>query len=240
MTAAIRLVSSMATRALLAELVVDRQAPGGAPIHVESIGGVEAARRVAAGEPFDIVVLAADAIERLLAGHHLVAGSRRDLVRSVVAVAVPQGAPHPHIGDEPALRAAVVAARRIAFSTGPSRTALLRLFARWGLSDTLRDRLVQAAPGVPVADLVARGDAELGFQQLSELLHARGVEVVGTMPPGLEIVTTFSAAVCSASRNAATLQPLLDALRAAVPDDAGQRHGMTPARASAFDTLLMD
>lgn len=238
MKPAIRLVSSMATRALLEELVDAWHARGGPPVAVESIGGVEVARRVAAGEPFDVVVLAAEAIDRLIESGHALAGSRTDLVRSGVAIAVRHGAPHPRIGDEAALRAAVLGASRIAMSTGPSGVALQRLFAGWQLLETLRDRLVQAAPGVPVADLLARGDAELGFQQLSELLHAPGVDVVGPMPPGFEIVTTFSAAACSVGLHADAVQPLLDHLRAAVPDDAPRRHGMTPARSAVLDATL--
>lgn len=154
-------------------------------MRVESVGGVDAARRVAAGEAFDVVVLASDAIDRLLAAGHLVAGSKVDLVRCDVAIAVPEGAPHPSVADEAGLRAAVSAASRIALSTGPSGTALVKLFERWGLADAVRDRLVQAPPGVPVGRLLAEGAADIGFQQFSELLGLPGIAVLGTMPrPG--------------------------------------------------------
>ncbi len=143
-------ISSMATRQLLAALTQQWQQRGGGPVQVESVGGVDAARRVAAGEAFDVVVLASDAIDKLLATGHLLAGSRRDLVRSGVAVAVRTGAPRPDIGSESALRDAVLAMRSIGYSTGPSGTALLQLFARWGLADRLQDKLPQAPPGVPV------------------------------------------------------------------------------------------
>ncbi len=233
MTREIHVVSSMATRALLAELVDAWHARGGAPVRVESVGGVDAARRVAAGEPFDVVVLASDAIGRLAEGGHVVAGSCTDVVQCEVAIAVPQGAPRPALGDEGALRTAVLEAGRIVFSTGPSGTALQQLFARWGVLDTLRDRLVQAPPGVPVARLLAQGDADLGFQQLSEFVGMPSIEVLGTMPPGLEIITTFSVARCRGGGHADGDDVLawLHFLHSSATDDAKRRHGMTPVHA---------
>ena len=91
---------------------------------IESVGGVDAAKRVQAGEAFDVVVLAADAIDKLVAAGRVVAGSKVDLVHSGVAVAVRAGAPRPDIGSEEALRHAVLAARSIGYSTGPSGVAL--------------------------------------------------------------------------------------------------------------------
>ena len=139
-----------------------------------SVGGVDAARRVSDGEPFDFVVLAADAIEKLAAAGRVDPGSRTDLARSGVAIAVAAGASRPDIGTESALRDAVLHARSIGYSTGPSGTHLVRLFERWGIAEAIAPRIVQASPGVPVATLVARGEVELGFQQLSELMQRAG------------------------------------------------------------------
>jgi molybdate transport system substrate-binding protein len=231
MSAGLRVISSMATRALLADLAADWSAQGGDPVWVESVGGVDATRRVAAGEPFDVVVLASDAIDRLLAAGHLAAGSKIDLVRCDVAIAVPESAPRPSVVDETGLRSAVATAFRIALSTGPSGTALVKLFERWGLADTVRARLVQAPPGVPVGRLLAEGKADLGFQQFSELIGLPGIAVLGTMPPGLEVVTTFSAAYGVAGRSVADAGPLLAWWRSAATDEMKHRHGMTDARA---------
>jgi molybdate transport system substrate-binding protein len=138
----LRLISSMATKPLLADLVAlyKAQAPG-IHIQVESVGGVDAAKRVQAGEAFDGVVLASDAIDKLVASGHVRAGSRADLVRSGVAVAVPAGQPVPDISTESALKAAVLAAPTLGYSRPgasprPSRRALCRpnpacLWARW-------------------------------------------------------------------------------------------------------------
>lgn len=183
----------MATRQVLAELGTAFEARTGCTVAFESVGGVDAAKRVAAGEAFDIVVLASDAIDKLIASGHLQAGSRVDLVRSSVAVAVRAGEQQPDIATEPALQQAVRAARRIGYSTGPSGTALIALFERWGMGDAVRDKLVQARPGVPVGSLVAQGEVDLGFQQLSELIHVQGITVLGTMPAALNFDTLFSA-----------------------------------------------
>ena len=193
----LKLISSMATRQLLAELCDRWQATSGIEVAVESVGGVDAAKRVQAGEAFDGVVLAADAIEKLIAGGHAVAGSRVDLVQSSVAVAVKAGTPLPDISTEAALRRAIAAAPAIGYSTGPSGVALVKLFERWGMLDALQNRIVQAPPGVPVGSLVASGAVALGFQQLSELMSLEGITVVGVLPEAVAITTVFSAAVCA-------------------------------------------
>jgi molybdate transport system substrate-binding protein len=229
MTATITGISSMATRQLLAELAQSYQARSGVAVAFESVGGVDAARRVQAGEAFDVVVLASDAIAKLVASGHVLDGSQGDIVRSAVAIAVREGAPRPDIGSEDALRRSVLAARTLGYSTGPSGVALVKLFERWGIADAVRERIVQAPPGVPVGALVARGEVELGFQQLSELMHLEGIAVLGTMPPGLEIVTTFSAGVCTASRQPEAVGALIAFMRSSDAAGAKQRQGMTPA-----------
>jgi molybdate transport system substrate-binding protein len=222
-------ISSMATRSILAELARAYEGRAGCVVAIESVGGVDAARRVRAGEAFDVVVLASDAIDTLLAGEHLVADSKVDFVRSEVAVAVRAGAARPDIGDEAALKRAVLAARAIGYSTGPSGVQLAKLFERWGVAETLHPRIVTPPPGVPVAGLVARGEVELGFQQLSELIRLDGVEVVGPLPVAVQIVTTFSAGVGARARQPDAARALLAFLVSTAAADAKRRGGMEPA-----------
>lgn len=225
---ALRAISSMATRGVLADLVQTWHEQGGQAVEVESVGGVDAARRVQSGEALDVVLLASDAIDMLMAGGHAVAGSKVDWVRSSTAVAVPPGAPLPDIATEAALQAAVLAAPGIGYSTGPSGTALLRLFERWGITAQVQCRLVQARPGVPVGQLVARGEVALGFQQLSELLHVPGITVVGGLPPAVAIDTVFSGAVVAGSRDADAVRRFLAFLAGPQAAQAKRRHGMQP------------
>jgi molybdate transport system substrate-binding protein len=221
-------ISSMATKGLLTELAAMYRDRAGMDVVFESVGGVDAARRVLGGEAFDVVVLADDAIDKLVAAGVVDGASKTALVRSSVAVAVRAGAAHPDIGTPDALREAVLQARRVGYSTGPSGVALLQLFERWGIAAQLGDRLLQAPPGVPVASLVARGDVELGFQQLSELIHADGIEVVGPLPPDVQVVTTFCAARCTSSRQHEAVASLLAFLRSPATEAAKRRHGMLP------------
>ena len=221
------LISSMATKALLADLVAAyaRLHPDVA-VAVTSVGGVDAAKRVVAGEAFDIVALASDAIERLAASGHVVEGSRIDMVHSAVAVAVPASSPRPDISTEAALKAAVLAAPSLGYSTGPSGVQLAQLFQRWGIADQIAPRIVTPPPGVSVGSLIAKGEVALGFQQLSEMMGVAGIDVIGGLPEAVQIVTTFSAARAAVSTQAGAAQDFLAFI--ASPDTASlkQTHGM--------------
>ena len=219
----------MATRQFLAEAAQAWRQQSGIDVTLESVGGVDAAKRIDAGEAFDFVVLAADAIAKLADASRVVSASRVDLARSGVAIAVRQGAARPAIHSEDALREAVLAARTVGYSTGPSGVALQRLFARWDLADALAARLVQAPPGIPVGSLIARGEVELGFQQLGELMHLEGIVVLGPMPPGLEIVTTFSGAVCATATAPGAARALLEYVGSPAADPFRRQNGMERA-----------
>ncbi len=218
----------MATRRLLVELAAACRQQTGISIVIESVGGVDAANRVMAGEAFDVVVLASDAIDKLIASGHVMAGSKTGLVKSAVAVAVRDGAARPDAGNETSLRQAILSARNIGYSTGPSGTALLKLFERWGIAMEMNARLVQSPAGMPVGQMVAEGKVELGFQQLSELAEMPGIEIIGMMPAGCEISTTFSAGVCAVSKHADAARKILSCMQAKGMDEIKRRHYMEP------------
>jgi molybdate transport system substrate-binding protein len=232
MSVPIKAISSMATRQLLADLRAIYQPLSGGVIEVETVGGVDAARRVQAGEPFDAVFLASDVIDKLIAAGRVLAGSKVDLVDSGVAAAVKAGAPRPDISSEEAVRRAVLGAPSIGYSTGPSGVALVKLFERWGISAEIKDRLVQAPAGVPVGSLVARGEVALGFQQLGELIHLDGIDVIGALPEGIQIITTFSGGICTVSSQADAVRKMLDFMASAAAAEAKRRNGMAPAAPS--------
>lgn len=215
MTIHLTAISSMATRSVLTELIaLYQQQQSGVSVALESVGGVDAAKRVAAGDAFDAVALGSDAIDKLIAEGHVLPGSRVDIVRSGVAVAVRAGAARPDIGSESAVKAAVLAAPTVSYSTGPSGVALARLFERWGIADAVAAKLVVPPPGTPVGALVARGDVALGFQQLSELMHLPGIDVLGPLPDAIQITTIFSGGVVAASPQPEAARALLAFLAA--------------------------
>jgi molybdate transport system substrate-binding protein len=222
-------LSSMATRHILADLARDYELRHGVKVDIRPMGGVEAAKLARAGEPLDVVALASKVMENLEAEGHIARGSIRDFARSEIAIAVPAGSRRPGVESEKAVRQAMTEARRVCYSTGPSGDHFKALCERWGLTDSVLARALKAPPGVPVATLVAGGDADFGIQQLSELIGQPGIEVVGALPPEIQAVTVFSAGVSATSAKHEAAQALVAYLASAETQDAKRRHGMEPA-----------
>jgi len=216
----------MATRELLAELAARAQRVLGQAIAAEAAGGVDVAKRVQAGEKVDVVVLSREAIDRLIDSGRLLRDSRVDLAKSGIALAVRAGDPRPDITSEQAVRDAVLSAKSVSYSTGPSGVYLEKLFARWGILEQIRARIRVAPPGVPVGSLVAQGEVQLGFQQLSELLHLAGIEVVGSLPESIQSITVFSAAIAATCPSPAAARALLDYMAGAETASIKRRYGM--------------
>lgn len=227
--APIKVLSSMATRGVLVELASAYERATSARVETTAAGGVDVAKRLRAGEPVDVVVLARDVIDALIAEGHLLRGSRVDLVTSPIAVAVQAGAPHPNIADEAGVRAAVAAARSLSYSTGPSGRHLEQVFERWGLLEAIRSRIIVPPPGVPVASLVAEGSAEIGFQQLSELIDRPGIDVLGLVPAEMQSVTTFSGGIGAACARPDAARALLDFMVSPEVASTKQRYGLASA-----------
>jgi molybdate transport system substrate-binding protein len=225
----LKLISSMATAELLAELIAQYQRSAGIDVSAEAAGGVLVLQRIQAGEATDVVVLAANVIDKLMGDGRLLAGSRVDLVRSGIAVAVRAGALKPSIADEGAVRQAVLAAKTLSFSTGPSGVYLEQLFGRWGILDQIRSRIVVPPPGVPVGSLVAAGSVELGFQQLSELQSLTGIEILGPLPAAIQLITVFSGGVSTQSADPEAARVLLQFLASPAVAPIKRRFGMEGA-----------
>jgi molybdate transport system substrate-binding protein len=225
----LKMISSMATREVLSELASQFQQSAAQAVVSEAAGGVDVARRVQAGEAVDVVVLASNAIDKLIADGKVLAGSRVDLVRSGVAIAVRAGSPKPDISSEEAVKRAVVEAASLSYSTGPSGVYLEKTFERWGILEQIRGRIVVPPPGTPVGSLVAGGKVELGFQQLSELMNLAGIEVVGPLPPAIQTITVFSGGVASVCSRPDAARALLKFMASAQTTAVKQRHGMEAA-----------
>lgn len=221
-------ISSMATRLILSELAQRHETRTGVKVAIRSMGGVDAAKLVRDGEPTDIVILPSGPMGKLEAEGRLVAGSIRGITRSGMAIAIRAGADRIDIGSEDAVRRAVLAADKVCYSTGPSGDHLLQLAAKWGLAAD-SERLLKAPPGVPVGSLVAQGEADLGFQQLSELIHVQGIEVLGPLPPEIQSVTVFAAGIASTSKHPADTEALIAYFTSPETEAVKREQGMEPA-----------
>ncbi|MGW7344960.1 substrate-binding domain-containing protein [Streptomyces sp. NPDC054854] len=219
-------LSSMATRPVLAELSEHIRLAHGLPVRFDSAGGVEIARRVREVAEADLLVLADGALAELEKEGHILKGTTRPLWISQVVAAVAEGTPVPALGSESDLRAALTSAKGIAYSTGPSGTALIDLITRLDLVNTLSDRLVQAPTGVPAGSLLASGQADLAFQQHSELMDLPGVVVIGPLPGDTAISSTFSGGVLTASSQPILAREVLDLLGSDAASRTARARGM--------------
>jgi molybdate transport system substrate-binding protein len=227
-------ISSMATRQVLARLTEMFQQRTGWHIRMESVGGVDAARRVQSGEAFDVVILGSEAIDKLIAAGHVLPGSRVDIVCSPIAIAIKNGAKKPDIKRASSLKEALLAAPSIGYSTGPSGVYLAQLFEKMGIAEPLRRKTLVPPPGVPVGSLVAKGEVALGFQQRSELINMEGIELLGNLPEEVAYITTFSAGIpTQASDHSKTaIEQFLAFANSSEATPIKQAQGMSPANDS--------
>jgi molybdate transport system substrate-binding protein len=186
--------------------------------------------KIAHGERGDFAILTDEAIDDLIRGGLLAAGSRVDLARSLIAVAVRAGATKPDISTAAAFKAALLAARSIAYSrTGISGLYFPTVLDRLGIAEAVRGKVILPPTGVPVGEVVARGEAELAIQQTSELMPVAGIEIVGPFPPDLQKVSVFSAGLFAGAADTEGARALLAALTAPAARPIYARKGMEPA-----------
>ncbi len=162
-----------------------------------------------AGAGGDLIVVTDEAVEDLIARGKVV-GSRVDLARSGIGVAVRKGENMPDIGSPEALKRVLLAAKSVAHSrSGMSGIYFPTVLARLGIAEEMKAKIVMPEAGTPVGEIVASGEAEIGVQQLSELIPVAGIEIVGPLPPSLQKITTFSAGVLAVAAEQEAAQALL-------------------------------
>jgi len=184
-------------------------------------------KRTAAGEVFDVVMVPAAQIDDLIKQGKLVPDSRVVVATSGVGVAIGAGAPKPEMTAE-GLKKALLAAKSIAYSTGPSGVHIARLIDKWGITEQVKGKIVPPRTGTPIGEIVARGDADIGFQQVSELLPVKGIDFLGAMPPDINEVTAFAAAVHRSAAAADAGRALLKFLTAPAAAATIRKTGMEP------------
>lgn len=227
--AEIRVLSSNAIKETYQELAPLFERSSEHKLSTTWSGTVDIMKRMAAGESFDLVIMASDGIERLIKDGKIAAGSRVDLVKSGIGIAVRKGAPKPDLSSTEALKRTLLAAKSVGYSTGPSGVYLEGLFARLGIADAVKAKAKQVAPGVPVGTIVASGEAEIGFQQVSELLHVDGIDYLGPLPAEVQHITVFSAGLPAGAGQPDAAKALVKFLTAPAAAPVIKKNGLDPA-----------
>jgi molybdate transport system substrate-binding protein len=226
--AEIKVLSTQATEEAYRELVPQFEKETGHKVSTVFTGTLDVQKRVAAGETYDLIIMAGPAIDDYIKAGKIVAGSRVDLAKSGVGVAVRAGAPKPDIGSTEALKKTLVAAKSIGYSTGPSGVYLVSLFQRLGVAEAVAPKLKQTPTGVFVGTLVASGEAEIGFQQVSELSHFPGVDFVGPLPAEVQQITTFASGLQVGAKEADAAGAWVRFLTAPAAAAAYRKRGLEP------------
>jgi molybdate transport system substrate-binding protein len=189
--------------------------------------------RLERGEPADVLIMVGYALGDLVKQGKVIAESRVDLVRSPIGIAVKSGAPKPDISSADAVKRALLATKTIAYSDSASGVYVsTEMFEKLGIADAMKDK-ARKIPATPVGEIVARGDAEIGFQQVSELLPVQGIDIVGQLPSELQKVTVFSAGIASASKEPDAGKALIKFLASPTASAVIIKSGMEPIPASA-------
>jgi molybdate transport system substrate-binding protein len=226
--AEIKVLSTQATEEAYRELVPQFEKATGHKVTTVFTGTLDANKRLAAGESYDLLIMSAPSIDEHIKGGKVVAGSRVDLAKSGVGVAVKAGAPKPDIGTTEALKKTLLSAKSIGYSTGPSGVYVVGLFQRMGIADEIKDKLKQTPTGVFVGSIIASGEAEIGFQQVSELSHFPGLDYVGPLPAEVQQFTTFSSGIMAGAKEAEAAKALATFVTAPAAAAAYKKRGMEP------------
>jgi molybdate transport system substrate-binding protein len=224
------ILSTNGVKSVLLDLIPSFERAHGTKAEIEWGSTVMLLDRIGKGATADLVFLTAEAIDGLIAQGKVAAGSRVDLARSVVGIAVRKGAAKPDISTPDALKRTLLACKSLAYSkTGVSGVYFPSVLERLGIADAVRDKIVLPDPRMAVGDLIVSGDAEIGIQQISELLPVEGVEIVGPLPGDLQKVTVFSGGVFADTAQAGAARNLLRALVAPEVRPVYARLGLEPA-----------
>jgi molybdate transport system substrate-binding protein len=225
----INVLASGATKEAYVELVPAFEKASGHHVVTTWTGSANIKKQIAAGEVYDLVIVADEDIDRFIQQGKLVPGSRMDLMKSGVGVAVRAGTPRPDISSSAALKETVLTARSIGYSTGPSGNYVISMFERMGIGDQIKAKLKQVPSGGRISTLIASGEAQIGFQQISELIHAPGVDYVGPLPSDVQSITVFSSGIHSAAEQPEAAREFVKFLTAPAAAAVIKKHGMEPA-----------
>jgi molybdate transport system substrate-binding protein len=224
--AELKVLASGAVKEAANELFPQFEKASANKVEVTWAGTLDIKKRIAAGEVFDLVIVASPELDAFMKDGKFVAGSKVDLVRSSVGFAVRSGSPKPVLNSGEDLKKALLAAKSVGFSTGPSGVYIQSLIEKMGIADQIKAKAKIAGPGVPVASLIRDGSAEIGFQQVSELIHEAGIDFIGPIPADVQNITVFSSAVPTGAKAQIEAKALQKFLTAPASAPTIKKHGL--------------
>jgi molybdate transport system substrate-binding protein len=225
--AEIKVLASGATKEVIDEVIPEFEKASGHKVTIIFTGAAKIKERIAAGEVYDVVIVGGPVVDAFIQQGRVVPGSRTDLMKSGVGVAGRAGGAKPDIRSSEALKRTVLAAKSIGYSSGPSGDYVITLVQRMGIADQVKPKMKQVPSGARISTVIESGEVEIGFQQISELIHEKGINYLGPLPAEIQKITVFSAGLHT-DANEQAAKALVKALRS--PDAATviKAHGMEP------------
>jgi molybdate transport system substrate-binding protein len=226
--AEITVLAAGPAKEVFAEVVPQFEKSSGHRVLTTWSGSANIRKRIADGEVYDLVIVGAPEIDGFIQQGKVMPGSRTDLMKSGVGMAVRAGAPKPNIGSSEELKKTLLAAKSIGYSSGPSGDHIVRLIERMGIADQVKPKLRQVPSGTRIGTIIVSGEAEIGFQQISELIHEPGLDYVGPLPSDMQKTTVYAAGIHTGAKKPEAAKALVRSLTA--PDAATviKQHGMEP------------
>jgi len=228
-SAEIRVFSSAAPRGVFRDLVPDFERRTGHRLLINYEFAADLKRRIEAGDPFDVAILPPDLADELVHRGTLAAGSRVDLGRTGIGVAVRRGAPKPDISTVDAFRRALLEVPTVAYANGGTTGAhFANILARLGIAQDMKEKL-RPYPSGGAVEAVARGEADLVVIGISPILDVPGVDPIGWLPPELQSYIVFTASIRSLTKQVDGARALLTALTSPAAVELFRAHGFEPA-----------
>lgn len=224
--AEIKVLSSIATKEAYLELVPQFESATGHKVATTWAGTTAIMQRMAAGETYDLVMISSSELDELIRQGKVVSDSRVDLAKSGIGVAVRAGAPKPEIGSAEALKKTLLAAKTVGYTSGPSGVYMGSLVERMGIAAEVKAKFRSVPSGGTIGTIVASGDCEIGFQQVSELVHIPGITYIGPLPAEVQRVTTFSCGLQTGAPQPDAAKALMAFLTTANARAVMQKHGL--------------
>jgi molybdate transport system substrate-binding protein len=226
--AEIKVLASGATKEVIDEMLPAFEKASGNKVGIVFTGTANIKKRIAAGEVFDLVIVGGPVVDAFIQQGKIISGSRTDLMKSGVGVAVRAGAPKPEIGSSDALKKTLLSAKSIGYSSGPSGDYVVSLVERMGIADRIKPKMKQVPSGTRIGAMLDSGEAEIGFQQISELIHEKGIDYLGPLPSSVQKITVFSAGIPADAKEQEAAKSLVKALKSPDAVTAVKAHGMEP------------